>query len=130
MIDSFANWINGNRTKQSFNIHTGSGSNSRSTLFTTINKSFGDYSLNIFFWSIFFTIPFTLMCCFSSIVIKFSISNHIIRSIFWIFLAALFALLVRLYAFCSLALLIFVVTSLAAFVAANLILANLFLNAL
>jgi len=47
MIDSFANMINGNRTEQSFNIHTGSGSNSKSTLFTIISKAFGDYYLNI-----------------------------------------------------------------------------------
>jgi P4 family phage/plasmid primase-like protien len=47
MIDSFANMINGNRTEQSFNIHTGSGSNSKSTLFTMINNIFGDYYLNI-----------------------------------------------------------------------------------
>ena len=39
--------INGNRTEQSFNIHTGSGSNSKSTLFTIINKALGDYYLNI-----------------------------------------------------------------------------------
>lgn len=47
MMDSMAIMINGERTEQSFNIHTGSGSNSKSTLFTIINKAFGDYYLNI-----------------------------------------------------------------------------------
>ena len=47
MLDSFTNMINGERTEQSFNIHTGSGSNSKSILFTIIDKAFGDYYLSI-----------------------------------------------------------------------------------
>ena len=47
MLDSFTNMINGERTEQSFNIHTGSGSNSKSTLFNIIDKSLGGYYLNI-----------------------------------------------------------------------------------
>ena len=47
MLDSFANMLNGNRTEQSFNIHTGKGSNSKSTLFSMISQIFGDYYLNI-----------------------------------------------------------------------------------
>jgi phage/plasmid-associated DNA primase len=39
--------LNGNRTEQSFNIHTGKGSNSKSTLFSMISQIFGDYYLNV-----------------------------------------------------------------------------------
>ena len=47
MLDSFTSMINGERTEQSFNIHTGSGSNSKSTLFNIVDKAFGGYYLNI-----------------------------------------------------------------------------------
>ena len=47
MPDSFANMLNGNRTEQSFNIHTGKGSDSKSKLFTMISQIFGDYYLHV-----------------------------------------------------------------------------------
>ena len=47
VLDSFASILNGNKTEQYFNIFTGSGSNSKSTLINLYSSILGDYACNV-----------------------------------------------------------------------------------
>jgi len=47
VLDSFSTSLNGSNNEQSFNIHEGSGSNSKSTIMDVTSSCFGKYSVNI-----------------------------------------------------------------------------------
>lgn len=46
-LDSFTSMLNGNKTEQYFNIFTGSGSNSKTTLINLYSSILGDYAVNV-----------------------------------------------------------------------------------
>lgn len=47
VLDSFASTLNGDNKEQYFNIHTGSGSNSKTSLMNLFSSALGYYSVNI-----------------------------------------------------------------------------------
>ena len=47
ILDTFATTLNGGNIEQNFNIHTGSGSNCKSSIMDLMSKVFGKYSQNI-----------------------------------------------------------------------------------